>query len=179
MKIENTLTVPLPPADALPVLLDIPFVAPCLPGTDLTREVDARTFEGKVSLKVGPIALSFNGTATVEEIDPETLTVLVSARGREDRGRGSAVASVVFTLSPEGSGTKVSVVTDVTLAGAIIQYARGAGIVTRTAQELVDQFAKRLAARIEGGEAPDPEAIRVGSLLWKSIKAKVTGGGAA
>ena len=175
MIIENGLDLNLPPDRAWPLLLDIPFVAPCLPGTELIRAVDDRTFEGRVALKVGPIALSFQGQAVIEAIDPDTRTVTVSAKGREDKGRGSAQARVTFRVDAAGEGTRVAVVTDLMLAGSIIQYARGAGVVKATAQQLVDQFAARLHARLDGGEAPDAEAIKVGSLLWRGIKSSVGG----
>lgn len=179
MKIENSLDLALPPDHAWPLLLDIPFVAPCLPGTQLTKTIDERTFEGTVQLKMGPVALSFRGQAVIEAIDPDTLSVIVSAQGREDRGRGQAHATVRFRLEAlnDGAATRVLVETDLNLAGSIIQYARGAGIVTRTAQQLVDQFAARLQARIESGEVPDAEAIKMGSLLWQGLKASVSGGG--
>ena len=67
------------------------------------------------------------------------------------------------------------VITDLQLAGSIIQYARGASVIERTAQSLVDQFAQRLTAKIESGEEPDAEAIKVGSLLWHGIKSSVGG----
>jgi carbon monoxide dehydrogenase subunit G len=172
--IENTLDLSLPPEDAWRILLNIPYVAPCLPGTKLTDQVDERTFEGLVQLKLGPVSLSFRGTAVIEEVDPDAMKVRVSAKGREDRGRGSAHADVTFQLHPQGGGTRVSVETDLNLAGSIIQYARGAGVVTKTAQQLVDQFADRLSTRIESGEEPDEEAIKVGSLLWKGLTARFT-----
>ncbi|MBO6947444.1 MAG: SRPBCC family protein [Rhodospirillales bacterium] len=175
MKIENTLTLSLPPEDAWKLLLDIPYVAPCLPGTELTEIIDERTFEGTVKLKLGPVSLSFQGTAKIEDVDPETRTVRVSAKGREDRGRGTANADVAFTLSPDDTGTRVDVVTDLQLAGSIIQYARGASVIERTAQSLVDQFTTRLTAKIESGEEPDAEAIKVGSLLWHGIKSSIGG----
>ncbi len=176
MIINNTLDLSLAPDDAWRTLLNIPYVAPCLPGTQLTEVVDERTFEGMVQLKLGPVSLSFRGTAVIEDVDPEAMKVRVSAKGREDRGRGSAHASVTFQLHPTAKGTRVDLVTDLNLAGSIIQYARGAGMITKTAQQLVDQFAQRLTQRIESGEEPDPEAIKVGSLLWRGLTARLTGG---
>ena len=175
MKIENTLNLSIPPEKAWLLLLDIPFVAPCLPGTELTKIIDERTYEGKVQLKLGPISLAFKGEAVIEEINLQTMTVRISAKGREDRGRGSAHADVVFQLHEENGTTRVDVTTDLALVGSIIQYARGASVVTRTAQSLVDQFAARLSKRIETGEIPDPEAIKVGSLLWQGLKARIKG----
>lgn len=175
MKIENSLSLSLAPDDAWQMLLDIPYVAPCLPGTELTSVVDERTFEGTVKMKLGPVSLAFQGSAVIDDVDPDSRAVRVTAKGREDRGRGTAHANVAFSLSPDGDGTRVDVVTDLQLAGSIIQYARGASVIERTAQSLVDQFAARLAQRIESGETPDAEAIKVGSLLWHGIKSSVGG----
>ena len=99
----------------------------------------------------------------------------VVTQEREDRGRGSAHATVRFQLHEIAAGTRVCVATNLNLAGSIIQYARGVGIIKRTAQQLVEQFATRLHARLESGEAPDDEAIKMGSLLWKGLKASVGG----
>lgn len=173
MLIENALELPIPVEQAWPVLLDIPFVAPCLPGTKLTRIVDDATYEGAVALKFGPVSLSFRGNAVIDTVDPEERHVAVTARGREERGRGEAHAKVSFRLQETETGTRVLVTTDLNLAGSVIQYARGAGVVTRTAQELIDQFAANLQARIESGEVPDHKAIKMGSLLWKGLKASV------
>jgi len=171
MIIENELEIAVPVERAWLLLLDIPFVAPCLPGTSLTTVVDERTYEGQVALKLGPVSLAFSGQAVIEEIDPVSRTVRVAAKGREERGRGSAHATVSFTLAQAGEGTRVAVATDLMLAGSIIQYARGAGVITRTAQQLVDQFAERLHQRIESGEVPAGADIKVGSLLWQGIMA--------
>ena len=175
MKIENTLNVSLPPDEAWKILLDIPFVAPCLPGTELTQIIDERTFEGTIQLRLGPVALAFQGTVFIEEVDPDARNVQVSAKGRESRGRGTAHADVSFCLVPTDNGTEVRVTTDLNLAGSIVQYARAASMIERTSQSLVDQFTTRLAAQIESGDVPNAEAIKVGSLLWDGIKSSVMG----
>lgn len=174
--------VPLPPEEAWPLLLDIPLVAPCLPGTTLSEVVDENTYKGTVALKLGPINLSFAGQAEIEEIDTASRTVTVKASGQEQRGRGMANARVSFTLTGIEDGTRVDIATDLTLAGAVIQYARGAGVVTRTAQQLVDDFATRLRERLEQGDLAgadgDPEAIRLGSLVWRGLRARAGESGA-
>ena len=68
LSFENSFEVPLPLGDAWHVLLDVPRMAKCLPGAELTETVDARTYKGKVNVKVGPVALTFAGVATFDEI---------------------------------------------------------------------------------------------------------------
>lgn len=170
MQIDNSLLLPMAPDAAWALLLDIPFIAPCLPGTALTKVVDDRHYEGTVSLRFGPIALTFQGQAEITAIDAAARQVTVRAQGRENRGRGSAHADVMFQLHEKAGGTEVTVRTTLTLAGSIIQYARGVGMVTKTAQQLVEQFSTRLAERIDSGDVPDATAIKMGKLLWSSLR---------
>jgi carbon monoxide dehydrogenase subunit G len=173
--IKNELELPIAVEDAWTILLDIPLVAPCLPGTRITKVLDEQTYEGSVQLKLGPISLSFRGTAIIEEVLPEVRSVRVVAKGREERGRGSAHARVTFQLNEIASGTRVDVSTDLNLVGNIVQYARGASVVTRTAQQLVDQFSARLQSRIESGNIPEETTVKVGSLLWKGLTSREVG----
>ena len=148
MKIENTFRVDLPPDEAWQVLLDIPALVPCMPGAELTAVEGERTYRGQMKLKLGPVAVAFQGRAEVVEIDEAGRCVRARASGTETKGRGNASADVAFRLSPEGTGSQVDVTTDVNLAGAVAQYGRAQGVIAGVAQVLVDQFAANLAARL-------------------------------
>jgi hypothetical protein len=69
MQFSNSFEVPLPPAQAWAFLLDIQRIAPSMPGAELTEVVDESTYKGKVAVRLGPVALSFAGTAKFEDID--------------------------------------------------------------------------------------------------------------
>jgi carbon monoxide dehydrogenase subunit G len=144
MEIKNSFEVPLPPADTWRVLMDIPRIAPCMPGAELTEQVDERTFKGKVAVKLGPVALSFAGTANFDEIDEDAHRARVKAQGADAKGRGGASATVNFQLAPTQAGTRVDVLTDIALSGSVAQYGRGSGIIQSVATQLVGQFAERL-----------------------------------
>lgn len=149
MEIKNSFEVPLPPADTWRVLMDIPRIAPCMPGAELTEQVDERTFKGKVAVKLGPVALSFAGTANFDEIDEAAHRASVKAQGADSKGRGGASATVNFQLTPTQAGTRVDVLTDVALSGSVAQYGRGSGIIQSVATQLVGQFADRLRLTLE------------------------------
>lgn len=153
MEIKNNFEVPLPPVEAWNVLMDIPRVVPCVPGAELVEMVDDRTFKGKVAVKLGPIALVFNGTAHFDEINEQTHSVRATAQGADTKGRGGANATVRFNLTPVPAGTRVDVVTDVNLSGSVAQYGRGTGIIQSVATQLVNQFAANLHAML--GQQPD------------------------
>ena len=152
MKIENSFTVALPVAEAWTTLLDIPAIAPCMPGAELTAVEDERTYRGQVKVKLGPVAVAFQGRAKLEEVDAAARTVRVKASGTEMKGRGSAQADVTFRLQPDGTGTRVDIASDVALAGAVAQYGRAQGVIADVAQVIIDTFADNLRRQIAARE---------------------------
>src|SRR5579871_2280723 len=104
MEINNRFEVPLPPPDAWAVLMDIPRIAPCMPGAELTGVVDENTYNGKVSVRLGPVALAFAGTVKFTEKDPSNHRARVNAQGKDSKGRGGAHANVDFSIEPLAAG---------------------------------------------------------------------------
>jgi carbon monoxide dehydrogenase subunit G len=162
MQFSNSFEVPLPPAEAWAFLLDIRRIAPCMPGAELTEVVDESTYKGKVAVRLGPVALSFAGTATFEAIDHAAYTARVKAQGSDTKGRGGANAVVNFALQPIPDGTKVAIDTDLNLSGSVAQYGRASGMIQSVAAQIISQFAAALRgeiaksqARAESAPAPD------------------------
>jgi carbon monoxide dehydrogenase subunit G len=164
MEFDNSFEVPLPPAQAWPVLMNIQGIAPCMPGAQLTEVVDDKTYKGNIAVRLGPVALTFAGLVKFEEIDNVNHTARVKAQGSDAKGRGSAQAAATFRLEPSAAGSKVLVHTDLTLSGAVAQYGRGVGMIQATASALMTQFAnnlkKQLAASpaLAASAAPAPAA---------------------
>ncbi len=149
MELKNEFEVALPPAEAWAVLLDIERIAPCMPGAGLTETVDERTYRGKVSVRLGPVSMSFEGTAIFEEVDKAGKRARVKAEGTDSKGRGGAAASVVFRLEPAAAGSKVIVETDLNLSGSVAQYGRGVGLIQNIAGQLISQFSDNLRAELD------------------------------
>lgn len=148
MEFDNAFEVPLPPAEAWPVLMDIRGIAPCMPGAQLTEVIDDKNYKGNISVRLGPVALTFAGIVTFEEIDNVNHTARVRAQGTDAKGRGSAQAKATFKLEPSAAGSKVLVHTDLTLSGSVAQYGRGVGMIQATATAIMNQFANALKAQI-------------------------------
>ena len=160
MEFDNSFEVPLPPAEAWKVLLDIERIAPCMPGAELTEVVDKSTYKGRISVRLGPVALTFAGVVKLDEIDDVKHSARVSAQGTDAKGRGGANATSLFRLEPAGAGSKVLVHTNLTLSGSVAQYGRGVGIIQATAAQLMNQFAKSLRENLLRPEATaTPAAI--------------------
>ncbi|MGB0632726.1 MAG: SRPBCC family protein, partial [Alphaproteobacteria bacterium] len=112
MEFDNSFNVPLPPDQAWKTLMDIERIAPCMPGAELTEIVDDKTFKGKVSVRLGPVALTFQGTASFEDVDDAAHKATVQAQGADAKGRGGANANVGFHLEPSDGGSEVKIHTD-------------------------------------------------------------------
>jgi carbon monoxide dehydrogenase subunit G len=148
MEFDNTFEVPLPPEQAWAVLMDIQRIAPCMPGAELTEVVDPETYKGKISVRLGPVALAFAGLVKFEDVDDANYSARVKAQGSDAKGRGAANAAATFRIEPSGEGSKVMVHTDLTLSGAVAQYGRGVGMIQATAAQIIGQFAKNLRAQL-------------------------------
>ena len=155
MEFDNTLEVPLPPAEAWKVLLDIERIARCIPGAELTEVVDENTYKGKVAVRLGPVALSLAGQARFEEIDHVHHQARMRAQGSDPKGRGGSDSVIVFRLEPAGAGTRVLIHSDVKLSGSIAQYGRGSGMIQSFASQIINQFGQALKAQL----APSPPVV--------------------
>ncbi len=135
---------------------DIPQVAACLPGAELTEDLGDDTYRGKVAIRMGPVKMQFAGTATITERDETAKRIVVDAAGAEEKGRGQAAMLVTAHLVPAGRGTKVEVVQDLQLSGAAAQYGRG--MISDVTAVLMRDFAANMQRRIgaiDRGLSPD------------------------
>ena len=148
MELENRFIVPLDRPDAMKVLTDVPRIAPCIPGASLTGMEDG-LYSGQANVRLGPVALSFKGTASITSIDNKSHTAQVKAQGSDKKGRGQAEATMTFALEElENGQTEVIVRTDVLLSGSIAQYGRASGLINVVAGQIVSQFSENLKTDI-------------------------------
>ncbi len=154
MQLNNSFTVPADPATAWNILLDVPRIAPCMPGAELTEVVGDRAYKGNAKLRVGPVSLTFSGEAEITEIDEAARTAKVRARGNDTKGRGGAEAEVVFKLSEDGGASRVDITTELNLSGSVAQYGRASGLVDAIAGQIISDFAKNLEAEIGADATP-------------------------
>jgi carbon monoxide dehydrogenase subunit G len=150
VQLENSFTVPVPVDEAWRVLLDIERIAPCMPGAALDS-VDGDDFTGRVKVKLGPINLTYQGKASFIEKDEAAHKAVIDARGKDQRGNGTAAAVVTARLKAEGSITRVDVLTDLNITGRPAQFGRG--VMTDVGNKLLGQFADKLAAQLGEGDA--------------------------
>ena len=148
MKIHNEFTVPVAPAEAWAMLNDVPRIARCAPGAQLFEQGEDGAYVGTISVRLGPVLLNFKGKLIYKEVDEANHRVTAEASGAETKARGTAQANVAFALAEAAEGTRVLVDTDVQLACSIAQYGRGAALIQNTAQVIMNEFARNLAAQL-------------------------------
>ena len=158
MDLRHEFTVPVPVDETWEALNDIESVAGCFPGAKVTS-VEGDTFTGSCKVKLGPISLVYNGTGTFVEKDEGARRMVIDAKGKDKRGNGTAGAHVTATMTPEGTSTKVEVVTDLNITGKPAQFGRG--VMQDVSDKLLGQFTdcleQKLIATQQTPETAAPE----------------------
>jgi len=156
MKIEQEIDIPAPIDAVWSFLEDVPRVSTCLPGANLTDVVDDATYDGTVSVKVGPILVNYLGRLVIEDRDLATRTVRMKADGKDKKGAGAASAKIqAILIETDASHTRLMVSSDVQLSGRIATLGRG---VQDVAGKIFAEFATRMSAEISATPSDAPAA---------------------
>jgi carbon monoxide dehydrogenase subunit G len=150
MKLENEFTVPAPVEQAWEVLLDVERVAPCLPGAAI-EGTDGDEHKGTMTIRIGPITTRYSGTVKIEEADASARRAVMRAQARDQRGQGTAAATITSTMEEVEGGTRVRVETEMRVTGPAAQFGRG--VMQDVSAKLMGRFADCLAEEMAGAAA--------------------------
>jgi carbon monoxide dehydrogenase subunit G len=177
MEMDHSFTVPVPPDRAWDVLLDVERIAPCMPGASVD-EFDGEVVTGRIKVKVGPVSLTYRGTAKFTERDPDARVIVLEASGKETRGAGTASATVRARLEPESGGeaTKATMHTTMNVTGRPAQFGRG--VMVEVGGKLVEQFAQNLRQLITD-DSQGGGGAEAGTTEARTTEAGATEAGAA
>ncbi len=178
MTIEQKFSVNASPDRVWAFLTDPYQVAACLPGAAITSQIDDRTYEGTVTVKVGPVTAAYKGKVRFERLDPQRLEAEVVGRGQDVKGKGGAEVRMLSRLVPaDGGQTAVVVRSDVNISGILAQMGRG--MIESVSTQIFQQFASAVRRRLEAGadstsEGPppsgaDPKAVNALSLGARAV----------
>ncbi|MDP6282600.1 MAG: SRPBCC family protein [Acidimicrobiales bacterium] len=161
MELKNEFRVGVPIDQAWGTLTDVEYIAPCMPGAQLT-EIDGEEFKGQVKVKVGPITAQYKGVAKFKEKDESQYRLVLDASGRDTRGAGNAAAEVTAEMTADGDGTKIVITTDLKVTGKVAQFGRG--VMADVSEKLIGQFVESLEQKLlesnerqEGSESKSDE----------------------
>ena len=163
LKIEERFELDAHPDEAWAYFTHPERIVVCLPGAELTEVIDERNYAGGVKVKLGAIAMQYQGTIEFTELDHERRFIRMEGKGRERRGGGTVTLDMKSTVHElEGGRCEVTVVADIQLAGKIVSFGRG--MIQAVTAEVFKEFTARLAAELaagpskghagEAGEAP-------------------------
>lgn len=145
MELKNEFRVGVPIEQAWGTLTDVEYIAPCMPGAQLT-EIDGEEFKGQVKVKVGPITAQYKGVAKFKEKDESQYRLVLDASGRDTRGAGNAAAEVTAEMTADGDGTNIVITTDLKVTGKVAQFGRG--VMADVSEKLIGQFVESLEQKL-------------------------------
>lgn len=160
MQLDQSFDVPADPDATYAFLLDVNRVAGCVPGVSSVEERGPDAFVGTLKVKVGPVGVTYRGTAVITSRDPGARTATVAAEGIEGVGAGRVKATASMTVRPATSGSTVTISTELAIAGRLAQFGRGIidGVARRIVGEMADCIRRELAT---GG--PDQSSPKIGA----------------
>ncbi|MFQ5839248.1 MAG: SRPBCC family protein [Candidatus Methylomirabilales bacterium] len=171
LRIEKKVTVNARVERVWEFLTDLPRVARCLPGAEVTRQIDERSYGATITIKVGLVSARYKGQVRFEKLNQEEHEVELVGRGQDVQGKGGAEMRMVSRLRPlEFGETEVIVISDVSLSGRLAQFGRG--MIQDISEQVFQQFTAAMRHQLEGrashrpsaAEGPAAEALNVGSL---------------
>ncbi len=180
--IEKSFTVHEPADKVWTFLRDPRRVVTCVPGAQLTEQIDDKTYKGEVGMKVGPVVTHFSGEIHIDGLDDERRELRISGTGADTGGKGSASMQMVGRVTAKDDGTtEVFNSMEITVVGRLAQF--GSRMMQDISNRMFAQFTDCLAQNLAtmeadaagaAPEAPAPAPIKALPLffaaLWAAIK---------
>lgn len=178
MKITQEFVVAKSPDAVWEFFQDVPAVADCLPGAEMLGQGDDGSYQGRLSVKLGPMTAVFEGSATVTP-DPTERKARIDGKGVDKKGGSRGQVKVDYTIESESpESAKVTIDADVTLSGPAAQFGR-TGLINEMSKRLIGEFVSCLEAKLGATSEAEAEAIKAPevrgislffSALWSAVK---------
>ena len=139
-------------------LQDIPKVATCFPGANLTEQTEDGIYKGNVSIKLGPFSATFEGEATYEP-DQQQKSGKVEGKAIDKRGGSRSRLLLNFKLLEiDGEKSQVDFDADIKLAGPIAQFGR-VGVIEQAAELLIAEFVENVEGSISESSSNSDQQV--------------------
>ena len=167
MKISQEFEVASSPEVVWRFFQDVPAVAQCLPGAELTDQDDDGSYQGKLSVKLGPMTAAFEGKATVTP-DPDSKSAAIEGKGVDKKGGSRGQVKVQYQVAGVPDGSKVTVDADVHLSGPVAQFGR-TGLINEMSKRLIGEFVSCLEAKLGAETEAEAEEIKAAEVKGISL----------
>lgn len=151
-----------PSDNAWTFLQDIPGVAGCMPGAEITEKTDDSNYVGKVKVKVGPATMAFNGKILVKSLDSGKREMIMQGKGQDTKGSSSATLDLTAYVRETEPG-KCEVVGDaeITVTGKMASL--GGRMMNQVADQILNKFGANFVNNVLAmgeGEAAEKAAAK-------------------
>ena len=175
IKVEKTFRVDEPVEKVWAFLSDPRKVGTCVPGAEITEQVDEKTYKGAIKVKVGPSVTDFKGEVQIVRLDSVAHEIEILGKGQDVRGKGSASMKMTGKLHALDSGTEVTSISELNIVGILAQM--GARVITEVSNIMFEQFVGNFRRQLSSGGDVAPGAakpISAVGLAFSALKATVT-----
>ena len=141
VKAEKQLKLNQNPDMVWKMMIDPSFMVKSVPGAELTELLDDRNFNGKISLKIGPVTAKFNGEAEFTKLVEEDYELTLEGKGLDTSGKGGANMTMNIKLAPiDDGGTEMKSSMSLSITGRLAQF--GGRMIVAVNNKMFDQWAK-------------------------------------
>jgi len=182
VKIEKTFQVNEPIDKVWAFLSDPRKVGTCVPGAQITEQVNETTYKGAIKVKVGPSVTDYKGEVQITRVDAAAHEIELVGKGQDTKGKGSASMKMTGTLRAVDGGTEVSSVAELNIVGILAQM--GSRVISQVNDIMFEQFVSNFRQQLQsaGTGSADviaPKPISAVGVAFSALKAALGGHGGA
>ena len=147
MKFSQTAQIPVAREPLWNFLMDVPKVAKSLPGVESVSKIDATTYQGALTVRVGPIKLNLQGKIILEEQNKEAWRAALRAEAKDRMAAGAVSGKTTMNLKDINANlTELVVETDVNILGKIGEF--GQPIIRKKADSMLKEFVDNIKKQL-------------------------------
>lgn len=163
--IDDSFEIKASPDATFALMSDIERVCPCIPGAELLEVQEDGSYNVRVGMKIGPMTMSYVGSVTIDETDPVARHARLRARAKEQRGNGTAEATMTMRVDERDGGTSLVIVrSEMLVTGRVAQMGRG--IINDVAGRMIADMALAVEQTLEALPAPPAEPDTPAQPTW-------------
>lgn len=159
VELDKAFKIEAPASAAWQFLQQIEAVAACMPGAEITEQIDAHNYKGKVKSKIGPATMAFDGAIEIKGIDPEKRELRLRGSGQDTKGTSSASMDLTaWVVDSAEAGCELKGQAEVSVNGKVASL--GGRMMNQVADQILNQFGKNFADNVlaAGSDAQAAEA---------------------
>lgn len=147
VELDKAFKIAAPASAAWQFLQQIEAVAACMPGAEITEQIDAHNYKGKVKSKIGPATMAFDGVIEIKGIDPDKRELRLRGSGQDTKGTSSASMDLTaWVVDGAEAGCELKGQAEVSVNGKVASL--GGRMMNQVADQILNQFGKNFADNV-------------------------------